>query len=965
MKCLIGALLVLSALGCSRKSDNSNVTFSLPERTSKATKVGALAVVSSSATDPVLAHVVLNISGPNMPTIVRNFDSHQGSIPSTLSVDIPKGDNRLFQVLAVYQSPDNNAMMFYYGDITKSLANASETADIFVTSMGGASSPISGHVYGRYFTNATGGPTADVVTMYNPGPGKARMTIERGSMFNGWFSIFGLSSVPLEYEIQPGASEGAPSLMWGGPVTLRSPIFNPDNLSSVDQNRVKRITMPIRVRKQENGGGTYSYELEEASLYVWGYWRSPAAASASLPTAWSSLEACHNTADLGPTLTKMLRFTTTQANWPTQPGLTSTTIAVGASLPTDLELLDPVLALSNFNIQGGTTTCPGSPGDEFSVFLKVTNDLIDGNGNDNAGGFRAPFRVSSTGSPFDITTAGEQKILTGDFLPGVGGNVDEVRIFKKTGLGNDDHGGSDLECPDVARGAMGYIFAGAALVPNDGHVVLTANISTSEVAGGTGAVVCSVRAGKLLAGGVRLGTWAFNSYGGGGGGGSGGPPTQLSLETLGAVNTASMSQCYPVSVNIRDASGYPATLTSAVSVNLSQTGAVDLFPENDPSCVGSPLSLPLVTPSTGGGNYQSYLRFHYKIAGMIAAASTIGLTATDAAATLASSSKTVTVVPQPDVAQMAISNVSFQMLNSVLFDVCVPFQVEAKNSQNFGVNLSGGDTATVTSSVANSLYPDGTCTTGAATSKTLNWTNSPSYFTSYIKVPSAGNSSLTSVNLSVVQASPAGPATGMHMLSLGLPGAAMELGILPLGNVNGNACNSFQISLKDAGGSLANVNAAVNVELNANNGGVFRDGCPGSANISNPYDISIAAGSPSAAVTIYYQAPSNASGFSADLAGGPYLHKDFYVSAAPSMTTVSPTTALTGGAPFYVNGNNFPGGATVSITIGGLACTSPMVLSQNQLMCYAPSNTPSSYPVLVWVNGVDISIPGGPYYVAY
>lgn len=71
-----------------------------------------------------------------------------------------------------------------------------------------------------------------------------------------------------------------------------------------------------------------------------------------------------------------------------------------------------------------------------------------------------------------------------------------------------------------------------------------------------------------------------------------------------------------------------------------------------------------------------------------------------------------------------------------------------------------------------------------------------------------------------------------------------------------------------------------------------------------------------------------------------------YSAAAPTITSVSPTSISTeGGATFTVNGTNFVSGTFQSITIGGVTCTAPTYVSSTQYTCTTPAGTAGSQTV--------------------
>ena len=99
---------------------------------------------------------------------------------------------------------------------------------------------------------------------------------------------------------------------------------------------------------------------------------------------------------------------------------------------------------------------------------------------------------------------------------------------------------------------------------------------------------------------------------------------------------------------------------------------------------------------------------------------------------------------------------------------------------------------------------------------------------------------------------------------------------------------------------------------------------------------------------------TNPDGQSATLAGG-----FTFGAPAPNLTTVSPTTGLTtGGTPVTLTGQNFASGATV--TFGGAAATSVVVVSATQITANTPSHAQGSVNVVVTnPDGQSATLTGG------
>jgi hypothetical protein len=97
-------------------------------------------------------------------------------------------------------------------------------------------------------------------------------------------------------------------------------------------------------------------------------------------------------------------------------------------------------------------------------------------------------------------------------------------------------------------------------------------------------------------------------------------------------------------------------------------------------------------------------------------------------------------------------------------------------------------------------------------------------------------------------------------------------------------------------------------------------------------------------------APAHAAGTASvvytDSAAGALTVTLTYSAAAPTITSISPTSISTeGGATLTVNGTNFSSGTFTSITVGGATCTSPTYVSSTQYTCTTPTGTAGSATV--------------------
>lgn len=217
---------------CTRpQSETSVVQMSLPYLNTQ--KVSN----ALSSTEPILKHVVINVSGPGMSRMVCNLDvrSEDNSEVSSgpclfnypyVKIEVPSGNQRLIQVVLVNES--SGVMSFMYGDASKDLAGGSSDIGIRLVSLNQTSTS-SGDIMGRYLSAADTGPTGVVSVNYRPDASKPPITIMRSEIFNGWFKVFSLSNIAFEYMVNDSF------MLFDKSQTLENFISMADTLPSVDK----------------------------------------------------------------------------------------------------------------------------------------------------------------------------------------------------------------------------------------------------------------------------------------------------------------------------------------------------------------------------------------------------------------------------------------------------------------------------------------------------------------------------------------------------------------------------------------------------------------------------------------------------------------------------------------------------------------------------------------------------------
>lgn len=151
--------------GCTRKEETSSITVAMPDwskLTSKQSKTfGTLSTVR------VVSRIMINVSSQDIQNQIVYVwelnDSYQdgGNLPTPPTehtLTVPRGSNRLIQVLAIIEDIDTassgggggGAMMFYYGETLKSIANVVEPVTIALSPESTVSAG-DGSISGRYF----------------------------------------------------------------------------------------------------------------------------------------------------------------------------------------------------------------------------------------------------------------------------------------------------------------------------------------------------------------------------------------------------------------------------------------------------------------------------------------------------------------------------------------------------------------------------------------------------------------------------------------------------------------------------------------------------------------------------------------------------------------------------------------------------------------------------------------------
>lgn len=813
---LTGFLFSFYLVSCTRtgKDNETKISISIPQ-TMKSQKVGSLA-------SSTLSHVSINISGIGLSSpIVFNWDSENngpaGSVtttaPTSFSFDIPKGPDRLFQILAVYSDSSSNSgsMQFYYGDQIKSMVAATEEVPINISSVGQSSTIISGRIQGRYLTSPSEGPTGRVDIVYFPPGGKSPMIVDRSMILSGWFQFFGLIGAQFGYRLQDG------SLLWGGPVDLSETSFPVSD-------KVLRATLPSHIQV-ENYSGTSSQRLQDPSISIYGFFGAPA--------ALTNKAICKTTT----ALTQLLKIGT------------STPLTV-----TDNNSADPTnlfdTSLGSINLRGGVALGGSAPCDTQANISAHLLDSVLGfkpslleHGNDNSAGFRLPFLIpasdSNGGGSFiipKIVDAGTISI-SGTLLPGISNNLDSFTVFKATNLGMNFNYRSSF-APCEALQGMGYNLVANTPVSSSNY---SANLPLTDAEASSGAMfaLCPTKSGVP----VGPGFWVQASYlrnsggcsscgGDGGGGGAGGGsavPTTVGFQNLTAIT---INQCTNLNLGLFTNSGGSASSSNSVTVNLSATVSGTFYSQNDFSCSGGAITS-VVIPA----NFN-WIGVRFKSSAT--PETDIVLTPTDAASTLSSISKTLRVRSSGSVTNLML-NTNSQAAN---IGTCLGMSVQTTDTSGSVISYNGDVSITANGAT---IYTDPGCT---ATGGTFSFAAGITSF--YIKSSTTGwasiqaNANIDSINFTSFY--------GIGIFPLGQPTHLTFSSPSP-SYLFINQCMPLTVTAKDDTNTVAPVPSNQVIKFNASGGAgsnFYSDS--NCLNLMNNSESPISAGQSS--VSFYYK-PQN------------------------------------------------------------------------------------------------------------
>lgn len=788
---LIAGLLILN-IGCTRAAkDVAKLNLSI------ASSVDGNGTLSSTMQ---LAHVSINVTGTGIAApIIQTWDACRGCTvqnptPSSFALTVPSGAGRLIQILAVYEDSETSQMAFYYGDVTKDLNLAEDTAAITVDQVG-QGVVTSGRVAGRYFTTTTTGPTGLVDIKYNPGNGKPSLIVDNGVIVNGWFSLFMLSGANLQYVVRD-----TKEVLWGQEVSFDSAPMDPAENSGAYFNQRVRAFIPVHIEQRSESGGVTTYRKQDAETHVWGYW-GPGAVGKRV---------CTSGLDNSPTPSRIKMYTSGTPE-------SASGFSVGHYInwniapPTKAQLTDIVSPYGYVIFQGGvsmSSNCDSIPdtfANQFTNFQKVTLNLVDGNGGDSVAGFMGIFRGNSNNGFATISSA-DPKVISGSILPGVDEVFNGVRLFKR--VNNDEFRLEIPRCHELASHGFEPASSTDAVLDSSGLFSLTSNITAAEGTSGVSAVLCPVKAGVMAPIGIFLGKWNFSMGGGGGMGGS--PATKLVLVAPQETTTSGTmvnNLCTPMTIEARTASDTIGQLPGMMNINLGSSDGNTSFHAYS-SCSGAITSI-----QTG----SSYNTVYVKRTGSGNASSTLSVSG----ASLSSGNSNMSFVDAPGTLTPKIV-VNFP--TTIAAHECYPISFESWHSNQYMASFYDAYAQSFTLNLALGTgigyYYMGDCTSGSYTTANL---GSYPVSSMYFKYTGAA----TTLNLQPTSISPASPIltsdiVGGNNITVIQPGAPTTFDFMVPTTFQEGQCMPIMIRSTDSNGRTSPTTAAVSLDLATTiSGGAF------------------------------------------------------------------------------------------------------------------------------------------------
>lgn len=759
--------MVGTSVSCTKKSESSTLNIEMPNWSAVTQgKAGALSGTKVTA----VTRVMINISGPGMPTAVRIWDFNDAPRvanvlplpPAEFSFEVPRGSDRLFQALAILEEVDlsssendggNGAITFLYGDVTKSVSQSIEAVPIALVNQGTANGA-DGSLSGRYLTSTGVGPSGKVNMYYAPPNGRPEMIVQTTSIFSGFMHFFVPPTAQFSYRMAES----------------KLPLFEKITLSSFDSlisTKLLRIEVPAAF--QSRGGGTR--EPTRARSKLIGFF-GPGAASEvvcynSYADSLSNLYVTDNLANL------------TGVEWAAGSNSVTDARRIGGGQPYTGEM------------------CPGGYGD-FGVghlFPRIKS-LANG---DSPLGLYGPFQELSPSSNSFLTASfnGTQLSLYWKYLkPTIGDSVDGVGVFTKTLAATES---ADLRWHDSAP-CSNLTSLGFSEVTRVAAGTQASPVETYTIAAVNGSAYTSGRLVTALC--PYSNTKGYYDFAVTHSSGSShhNTATQMVLTRLGEPGVSSSGvptkvssgACTPMKLRTTDAYGNPARkLANGSSMDITQVGGGSTQFSLDPSC-----SAP---SSTIGFNMYDSEYVFYVVTDP--AATAFEIRAQDYGGSPLPTAIFYAVRSVPVTASRAIANAPM----TVYQYQCFPFftsKASVDGADRVPEGDSGGQTIGYSSSLSQSglsFFTDGACDAPAGA---LAYTSD--ILTASKKVYARYTGPLSTISLAPTVA---GLTTETISINIIPPGPAVRTQLSIAAQVNPSSCVSVKLHSQDLQGRSSPVTA--------------------------------------------------------------------------------------------------------------------------------------------------------------
>lgn len=267
----VGVFSLLVFSSCERASVQSSVVSLQLPSISESGQIQKTNGTLSSCTICLKAAVVrASGAGFNPVQLQRyheNMDVADAQLDSEITLEVPIGSQRHFQILALYRNA-GGTLKVYHGSSYADLNAEAAKVDIQLNFIGN----LGGSLMGRYLTSADEGPTGKVNISYEHPSGLSFDGLPGGEIINGWFDFYAGNGVDLIYRLEND----------------KAPLFSDVKSTStngfkdyIDQNSTAGVFRQIaHISRPKNDywikNGTFPYErVSEVNDLVYGYFGEP------------------------------------------------------------------------------------------------------------------------------------------------------------------------------------------------------------------------------------------------------------------------------------------------------------------------------------------------------------------------------------------------------------------------------------------------------------------------------------------------------------------------------------------------------------------------------------------------------------------------------------------------------------------------------------------------------------------